>query len=124
MVVRKCVCAFYDGSWNTRPRETPPKACPKKWLFEAENMRFPCPQSGFLRPKAGQPCTKKWLFETRSREFFAKVKVGVATPRSADRAVLDVAAKPRNLSCTSVVLRPMVQRKFFDLFLFFYLPNT
>ncbi|KAJ7772143.1 hypothetical protein DFH07DRAFT_937789 [Mycena maculata] len=38
-----------------RPREAPPKDCPEKWLFEGENSRFPCPKSGFFRPKSADP---------------------------------------------------------------------
>ncbi|KAJ7696973.1 hypothetical protein B0H17DRAFT_1130625 [Mycena rosella] len=41
---------------DSRPREAPPKGCPEKWLFEARNLRFPCPKCGFFTPKCGQGC--------------------------------------------------------------------
>ena len=39
-----------------RPCEASPKGCPKFWVFEAQNRPFPCPISGFLRPKFIKPC--------------------------------------------------------------------
>src|ERR1700761_732255 len=41
---------------SRRPREAPPKACPKIWVFEAQISRFPCPKLGVLRPEIRNPC--------------------------------------------------------------------
>ncbi|KAJ6592761.1 hypothetical protein B0H19DRAFT_1224590 [Mycena capillaripes] len=39
----------------TRPREAPPKVCPKNWVFELEKWPFACPDIGFLRPRFAKP---------------------------------------------------------------------
>jgi hypothetical protein len=52
-----------------RPREAPPKGCPKNCVFEVKIWPFPCPKVEFLRPKSVEPCPKIEFSRARGGDF-------------------------------------------------------
>lgn len=51
-----------DTLSTNRPREASAKDCPGKWVFEGENLRFPCPKCGYFRPQILQALSEEWVF--------------------------------------------------------------